>query len=94
MTSIAMPICLGCRHYDRTAPGPGIRCAAFPDGVPEEIFLSGADHREPFDGDRGIQFEPIDDEAVAYAELLFSPMPECQEDLAEETGDPSRVEVA
>ena len=96
MTTIAMPICLGCRHYDRTAPGPGIRCAAFPDGVPDEIFSSEADHREPFDGDRGIRFDPIDDEAVAYAEMLFSPEPDelPQEDSAEEQGDAAHAEVA
>ena len=93
MTTIAMPICAGCKDYNRDG-GWGFRCAAFPDGIPEAITFSEVDHRDPFDGDRGIRFEPIDDEVVAYAELLFSPMPECQEDLAEETDDPARAEVA
>lgn len=94
MTSIAMPICIGCRHYDRTAPGPGIRCTAFPGGVPDEIFASQADHREPFQGDQGIRFEPVDDEAVAYAELLFSPLADEPPEEEDEKSEAARAEVA
>ncbi|KAB2353661.1 hypothetical protein [Actinomadura montaniterrae] len=32
-------------------------CDAFPDRVPAEIYTGGFDHREPFEGDRGIRFE-------------------------------------
>lgn len=95
MTSIAMPICIGCRHYDRSMPGPGIRCTAFPDGVPDEIFESRADHRRPFEGDHGILFDPINAEATEYAELLFSPDAEVsdREAVAEER-EPVDAEVA
>ncbi|MEO3826949.1 hypothetical protein [Actinomadura sp. B10D3] len=32
-------------------------CDAFPEGVPNEIYRNGFDHRNPFEGDRGIRFE-------------------------------------
>jgi len=94
MTTIAMPICLGCTHYDRTAPGPGIRCTAFPDGVPDGIYLSAADHRQPFEGDRGIRFEPIEEADAAYAELLFSPVSEDLPEVAEAVGEAEHADVA
>ena len=31
-------------------------CDAFPDGVPDAIFLGGFDHREEYPGDGGIRF--------------------------------------
>ena len=76
MTFLGMPICLGCHHFNRAAPGPSFGCAAFPVGIPDEIFESRADHREPFDGDQGIRFDPVDEDAAAYAEDLFNPIPE------------------
>jgi len=32
-------------------------CAAFPDGIPDEISLGNNPHLEPFPGDNGIQYE-------------------------------------
>jgi hypothetical protein len=32
-------------------------CEAFPDRVPREIYTGQFDHREPYPGDNGIQFE-------------------------------------
>ncbi len=32
-------------------------CRAFPDGVPEDIYPNGFDHRLPYPGDKGIRFE-------------------------------------
>ena len=60
MTTMAAPICLGCKHYDRTNEDFFL-CAAFPDGVPYEIITSEHDHTHPYPGDHGIQFEPIDE---------------------------------
>ncbi len=39
-------------------------CEAYPDGIPSKISDGKADHRKPFKGDRGIRFDPYDDESV------------------------------
>ena len=39
-----------------------LKCKAFPRGIPEKIRVGWVDHKEPFKGDNGIRFEPIDDE--------------------------------
>ena len=55
------PLCVECRHLDRSDGPFGKRwgCAAFPDGIPDAIYLGGFDHRKPFKGDNGIRFEPM-----------------------------------
>jgi len=56
------PLCMKCKHLQETPPGEwGEKCAAFPDGIPAEIFVCAVDHTKPYDGDGGIQFEPVDD---------------------------------
>ena len=43
----------------------GASCEAFPEGIPMEIFTGEHDHTEPFKGDKGIRFEPIEDNRKA-----------------------------
>jgi hypothetical protein len=32
-------------------------CAAFPDGIPDEVYDNRLDHRQPIDGDHGVRWE-------------------------------------
>jgi hypothetical protein len=47
-------VCWLCAHklptFKRT-------CAAFPNGIPDEIWLGDNDHTEPYPGDMGVRFE-------------------------------------
>jgi hypothetical protein len=52
MTSVLTPMCYTCIHLQ-----PGMTCDAFPEGIPDEIAESAADHRLPYPGDNGIQYE-------------------------------------
>lgn len=49
--------CLNCVHFNRDK---WATCDAFPDGIPFAITSGVYDHRQPYPGDNGIQFEPID----------------------------------
>lgn len=52
--------CVTCEHFDSTV---GVRekkrCAAFPDGIPDEIWRGDNDHSVPYPGDHGIRFEEV-----------------------------------
>lgn len=48
-------LCLACKHY-RTDGVPA--CDAFPDGIPDEIRRGDFDHRDKFEGDNGIRWDP------------------------------------
>jgi hypothetical protein len=51
---IATPLCIGCVHYFEGTS----ECAAFPQGIPADIWFEGVDHLESIEGDRGIIFQP------------------------------------
>ena len=50
-------ICNLCKHSTMK----GTTCKAFPNGIPDKILTGEFDHRKPYPGDNGIQFEPIEE---------------------------------
>jgi len=63
--SLPEPKCFSrkCRHYrgvlwlgDEESTEVNV-CAAFPEGIPDEIAYGENPHTKPFQGDNGIQFE-------------------------------------
>ncbi len=80
MTFYKAPICRFCARYCTDGEDPDAEqntgsCDAFPrqNGIPLAIWQSGADHRQPYAGDNGIHFAPVDAHAAEYAERLFTP---------------------
>ena len=52
-------MCYHCRHYYE---GGRFACAAFPDGIPDDVWHD--EHYEPYPGDHGIQFEELSPEEM------------------------------
>jgi len=51
------PICLECTHWKKKEDG--MKCDAFPSGIPLDILISRLDHTKTVFGDRGIFFDPV-----------------------------------
>ena len=66
MTTIRPPMCLRCAKYRN-----GLKCDAFPERIPTDILRSRHDHREPYPGDNGVRFEPVDREAAEIVDQMF-----------------------
>ena len=49
--------CIDCKHYLGAW-----ECDAYSLGIFEQIRTGNHDHTQPYPGDQGIRFEPIDDE--------------------------------
>lgn len=55
-SDVKLAACVTCKHKSPFGP----TCAAFPEGIPNEILDAENDHRESFPGDHGIRYEPMD----------------------------------
>ena len=53
------PICINCVHRIRPEQGLFYKCAAFPEGIPQEIVDNVLDHHKPIDGDNGIRYQAV-----------------------------------
>lgn len=62
-------LCSTCRWKH---PGAST-CLAFGDGIPTEILVGAVDHRFPYPGDLGIQYEEALDAVVESSEFLGEP---------------------
>lgn len=64
-------VCTRCKHLDRSVSravtGERARCVAFPEAIPDEIWLGKNPHTTPYSGDNGVQFEQITAEELAAA---------------------------
>ncbi len=62
-------LCVSCVHLDRASYNSGDDtpvCEAFPNGIPDDILVQGADHRTPRRGDGGVTYEQDPLRAGAY----------------------------
>lgn len=69
-------ICTKCVHFgahDNPENSALVTCEAFPAGIPDEILREGFDHRNPFEGDGGIQFTPKGPVDVEAIEKIVNP---------------------
>lgn len=60
MTTVLVQ-CMVCANFNNSVREKNV-CSAFPDGIPSNILLNEVDHRQPVDGDNGIQFRAIEGE--------------------------------
>src|SRR6266540_5184774 len=69
--------CTDCRHFRG-----GLRCDAYPEGIPWPIIAGEIDHVRPLPGDDGIQFEPMrrSDWEVRFSAFGYTIQPEVEPD--------------
>lgn len=70
-----MSQCGACAHLrgpfspENTTGMTGPFCAAFPAGIPGEVFTNSLDHRQPITGDNGVRWTPRD--GAEFPEYAF-----------------------
>jgi hypothetical protein len=57
--------CSMCAHYQGNQ-----RCQAFPDGIPNPLWIGEHLHREPYSGDGGIRYQPRRIERLALEDIF------------------------
>lgn len=75
MTSQPLSQCGTCARFRSalgepgTTPTPDARptCAAFPSGIPRQVFGNQVDHRQPVEGDGGIRWQSNGEPFPAWA---------------------------
>ena len=75
-------ICMACKHLgvdtnpdadaDADVTPMSMSCAAFPNGIPSEIFVDGGDHYEPIGGEVVVGGKPIVFELEPGEEYVLS----------------------
>lgn len=61
--------CMHCAYFkDDEGALDELKCEAFPDGIPDEIFDGHNLHKELYPGDHGITFRDIDEEGEGKEE--------------------------
>ena len=60
------PVCTFCRH---AVDVPYRTCAAFPDGIPLEIWLGRNTHQTAYRGDHCVRFEPVPSAVVTTPQV-------------------------
>jgi hypothetical protein len=64
--------CAVCAHFSRGGDFPTSACRPYMGGIPDDILMNRADHREPYDGDDGIRFAPAADVLADVLARVYS----------------------
>ncbi len=55
-------LCTHCKYFLRA--NPKAVCEAFPASIPREILFSEVSHKQPYQGDNGLQYERATEEQI------------------------------
>ncbi len=61
---VIIPRCVDCKHLNQDRSLPAMSCAAYPDGIPQEIVNNSLFHDRPYPGDHEIRFELFEEKPV------------------------------